>query len=265
MSYKAFGLINEDEIYEALKDKRVSELSNNMRFMMVHLFGILDDKEVIKATKTCEFVKPDIMVTYKNKTLGISIKSNNSELVHCEQLSVFVDVLRSEGISEETIKTLQLFHYGDGTIDGTGKERLGYSEIKYRLLDRIKKANQELNASDERIIRIMNRCMFDGVREDAEKADAIYIGDVNYGVIATKEQIRRYTHGSKWSFYENFHIGPLILKPHARYVGKQVRNEKFRNQIDLYWPKLQSDLDFISRRYNFYDTPHKSYRDKYGK
>ena len=260
----ATGIMNEDRIFEALNNKKIKNLSNNMRDLMEHLFGLLDPDETVKAIKTCEFVKPDIMIVYKGITKGLSIKSEKSQVIHSEQVNMFAKILKKHNISNETIKTILLFHYGDGTINGTGKKRFGYTDIQYHLKNRIKAANEELTKSYETIVSLLNYCVFEGVREEAEKADAIYVGDVDFGYVATKEQIRRWINNKRWSYYDNLHIGPLLMNPHARYIDKEVKNEKFRNQIDLYWPKLFNDISYISRHYNYYDTPYKSWKDKHG-
>ena len=259
------GTINEDLIYEALKDKKIKDLSNNMRDMIVHLFGLTHPDDIVRCEKTCDFIKPDIMITLNGVTKGVSIKSANADIVHAEQISTFVERLRRWHISEETIETILLFHYGDGTTDGSGDIRLGYTEIKYQLNDRIKRANDELIKSYDFIVDVLNYCLFDGVREDADKADAIYIGDVHYGHVATKEQIRRYLTAKSWKFYENLHFGPLLIRPHARYSKGKIRYERLRHQIDVYWPRLYHEIEYISRRYNYYDTPYKSWREKHGR
>ena len=59
---------------------------------------------------------------------------------------------RQFGISIETQKTLLLYQYGDGTMDGTGTKRMNYHEVFDWLHTHIEKANEELNGKFDIIL-----------------------------------------------------------------------------------------------------------------
>ena len=49
---------------------------------------------------------------------------------------------------------------------------------------------------------------------------------------------------------DNPHISPIQFRPHARYIGKEIKNEKRRWEIDFWWANLGADLDYIAERYD---------------
>ena len=93
------------------------------------------------------------------------------------------------------------------------------------------------------------RCIFKGACEDNKVVDAIYFGDEKHGVSATKKQMMKYIRKRDFSFYENLHIGPLLIRPDARYSNKEIASERKRNRIVAYWPNMQSDIIYISKTY----------------
>ena len=59
------GYLREDEMIEFLNNKKVANLSSNLRSLLVSLFGVVDPEEVIKCEYGVEFTKPDFVITYK--------------------------------------------------------------------------------------------------------------------------------------------------------------------------------------------------------
>lgn len=248
------GRLKEDEMMINLNGKKVSEITPNLFHMMEELFGALEPNEVITCTQPEDYIKPDLLITYKGITKGISMKSSTSENVHTEYVSTFIDFLESIGVSKETRDTILLYHFGDGTKDGTGSNRMSLDEVRFRYRDLIKKANTELNEDPEIITKIVDRLVFDGVNPNAAKADALYHGDIYYGIVITRKQVHKHILRKVWDKYDNLHVGPLFLRAHARYVGVEVRNEKYHQHIDAKWARLIADMEYISKRYFSY-TP----------
>ena len=245
------GLLVEDEILAGLNEKKIFELSNNLRFFMRNLYGALDENETVYCQKTDDAYKVDLIITYKGINKNISVKTGRAEIVHNEILDNFVNFLSDEGVSDETIETIKLFHYGDGTTNGTGKVRMNYVEIAHALQDRIRKANDELNYRKELVLKTIYHCVFKGAKATNPEIDAIYFGTKDFGVMASKKQILTHIRKRNFGFFENLHIGPLLLRPDARYVGKEITDERKRNRIVLYWPNLNADIEYISKRYDY--------------
>ena len=250
MKNKNVGILFEEEIVIAINGKRYSELSNNMRNMVRFMFGHVDENSIIKCERLDNAMKPDVFITIDNVTHYLSVKTGANGIVHQELITLFVDHLRMIGISKTTIETILLYHYGDGTTDGTGKKRYPNKDVTFYLKKRIKAANEELNANRKFVEHIINRCLFKGSKDDNILAEYIYHGDIDYGVIASRNQILRHVYEYKYGFYDSFHIGPLLMHPHARYANKRIKNEKRRHTIEFHWPNYQASLRKIALRYN---------------
>ena len=257
------GYLHEDEMIEFLNNKKISSLSNNLRKFIIELFGVVDPDKMVYCEYAIEYTKPDFVVTYDGKKKYVSMKSGNAEVVHHEKIETFLSFLRALGVSEETIKTILLHQYGDGTIDGTGKERIPIDELKYNLRFQIEEANKELNDVDV-IKAVTDRVLFQGVNNEVPAADAIYHGTFEYGVTVNKKQIMKYIikKALRWHYYNSLHIGPFFIRPHARYIGTEIKNPKSRSMIDLHWPRLSVDFEYIARNFDSY-TPirHRTYEE----
>ena len=244
------GTFEENEMIALLNKKTFDELNNNAKYFVKQLFGPIEPNQIIYAEKVDGFIKPDFMVRCNDEKCYISMKSGTANVFHQEYASKFADYLRSKGISEETIETILLYHYGDGTVDGTGKERIPYHEVMVKLGEKIKKANFELNTNKKFVIETMERCIFTGTDSGYTHADYIYHGNAGFGVLVSHQQLMKHINMRDWLYMNNLHIGPLQLRPHARYVDRDIANEKSRHSIDFYWANLFQDLEYISRRYD---------------
>ncbi len=245
------GLVIEQDISNALNGKKVCELSHNMRHLIKTLFPTATDDSIVTSKPYEDVYKADILISCEGQNINLSIKTGKSEMLHNEILEKFLNYLGDNHISQKTLDIIRLFHYGDGTLDGTGERRMDYNEIMFRYGEKIQEANYELNANREFVIDVVNRVTFDGANEDYIKADAIYCGDLEYGVIATRKQVKKHLLKKYYSYYKSLHIGPILLRPDARYCNQPIKDIRKRNRIVATWPKLTSDIGYIGDRYDF--------------
>lgn len=245
------GKFIEVEIVDRLNGKRVKDLSHNLRNLMNALYGVLDGKQTVAAEVIEDYIKPDFVITYRGEKKYVSMKTGRAETVHQEYIKSFVLFLRSLGVSKRTQQTILLYQYGDGTLDGSAKERIEYNRFRLMMEKRIEEANEELNQSKEFVMKVIERCLILGTLENAIPIDCVYFGDCEFGHVATKKQIAKHIQYGNWKWMKNLHIGPLQIRPHARYVGKEIRNPKRRERVDLYWPNLSADIAFIAKRYDY--------------
>ena len=248
--HKNIGFYKEEGMIRLLNGKKVKDLSNNAKHFVQEMFGHLDPEEVVHAELVGDYMKPDFSVTVGEETHYVSMKSGASDVVHQEYIKDFVKYLRDLGVPNRVLRTLLYYHYGDGTIDGTGERRMEYQEIAHRLADEIKNANRVLNEKKEFVLAFIWRAVWKGSKEENLEADYIYHGDEDYGILVSKTQMEKHCKRRSWDYMENLHIGPILMRPHARYVGKAVKRPKSRERIEFYWPRLSSDLDYISSRYD---------------
>ena len=240
---------NEFDLVESINNHRISQLNKNLLTFMQTLFGVVDRDEIAYARVLEGKGKPDIVVKYKDKEKYVSIKSGSAKVFHNCQLTTFIDFLKSQNISEKSLETIQLFHYADGTTNGTGARRMGTEELFESLGDRIKEMNQELNADREFIKKFAEYVMFQGYNPNIKGADAVYLGDYDSGMCTLKEQFIKYFERDKFSWQEYPHIGPFLFRPHARYTNSEIKRQDRHDIVDVYWPHFDTSIRFIARNY----------------
>ena len=252
------GIENEEKMVANLNGKTFDSLNNNLQFFIYYLFPKLDKNKKIACFQTENFIKPDICVSQENELRFVSLKYGQSETLHNENIKTFINFLKEHGISDYTIETYLLYHYGDGTINGTGKRRMSSVEVRFMYNDRINKMNEEFNASKQFIKDFADRVMFQGVNPEASRADYIYHGDPDYGVFISRNQFMRHIEKKNWDFMQTcVHIGPFVVRPHARYSNKEIRNEEHRHTVVVNYPRFVQDLLYISSRYSYAFNPSK--------
>lgn len=252
------GIENEEKLCESINNKTFYELNMNLQYFMFYLFPHIDKEKKLKCFQTENFIKPDICISQEKDLKFVSVKYGQSETLHNEDIRTFIQFLKDCHISDYTIETYLLYHYGDGTIDGTGQRRMQSIEIRYMYDDRIRKMNEEFNSSKEFIKKFADRVMFQGVNPDASKAEYIYHGDVDYGVFVSRYQFMRHIEKKNWDFMQTcVHVGPFVIRPHARYANKEIRNENHRHTVVINYPRFVQDLLYISSRYNYAFNPSK--------
>ena len=245
------GTQNEIDLVNAFNKQRFKNLNINLQNVIFEIFGEVKPNTKIKCKLTDCFIKPDIVIECEGKQAFISVKNNRAEIVHREDIKSFILFLRTFNISLETQRTILLYQYGDGTLDGSGEKRMNYHEVYDWLHARIDKANEELNGKFEIIMSTFERVLFQGVDITAQSAEYIYYGDVNYGILISRRQLERHLKTKEWGWYDNLHIGPILLRPHARYANRAIVSDERRKQITFYWPKMEADMVYIGRRYKF--------------
>lgn len=243
------GIKKEEEVVLTLNEKKIKDLKPNFKFLLSEMFDHLEDDKVVQSNLVGGFQKPDFFITYDNQRKFISMKSGQAKIVHQEKLDTFIQFLKDIGVNEYCIEIFLYHHFGDGTMDGTGKERMSYSELQFRMRDQIRKFNKEVNVNKDIVAAVVDRCVFLGSQKDNIPADYLYFGDENYGVMCSRKQVQKHIYRKSWLYMDNLHIGPLQFRPHARLIQKR-ENEEGRLKVDAWWAGLDKDVDYIGRRYN---------------
>ena len=255
------GFEVEEKLCESINNKTYYDLNKNLQYLVFYLFRHLNKEIKFNCFCTKNFNKPDICISQQRDLKYISVKSGQCEGVHNEDLRTFIEFLKENKISDESIETYLLYHYGDGTTDGTGERRMNTIEVRFTYDDRIKKMNEEFNESKDFIKKFANRVLFQGVDPDAVKAEFIYHGDVDYGVFCSRNQIMRHIERRNWDYMQTcVHIGPFTLRPHARYARStynNVKHEDHRHIGSVNYPRFLQDLMYISSRQKYDYNPNK--------
>jgi hypothetical protein len=244
------GFLNERQIINKLNNTKFKDLTNNLKFLIQEMFGICNEEDVIKSGLIVNFQKLDIYIELNGIRKYVSLKSGQATTIAEENLKLFIKYLRSKNISTKSLKTILYYHFGDGTLDGSGEKRMEYITLRIKTQKIIKELNEELNKNLDFVIDFVIRSMFKGTNENNIEADYIYFGNVEYGVLASKKQVIKHLQRKSYKFLNNPHIGPIQFRPHARYFNKEIKSEKRRWTVDFYRPNLSGELSYISNRYD---------------
>ena len=246
------GLMNEEQIIRAIDGKTYYQLNANLQHFLYFILPRLDRNKKISCFHAEDYTKPDICISQDGTFRYISVKHGTAEAVHEERLDTFIEFLKENGIDDYTIESYLLYHFGDGTTDGTGENRLDHFNVFVKFNDRIAKLNEKFNETREFVKNFANRVLFQGVNPLATPADIIYHGDEDFGSFISKNQIMRHIELRKWDYMTSVvHIGPFILRPKARYPGREVQNDDYRRRVAVSYPKLVNDIMYIFNRYKF--------------
>ena len=237
----------EEAIIKSYDNKIFKQLNEFQKEIIKELFGDVTNYDVIEAGSLSEMYKPDIYLKIEDKIKYISIKSGRSDSIHFEGIKSFILFLRSKGISLRTQKIILLFHYGDGTIDGTGEKRYEFNKIIEKMGDLLDEANEELD-NKELITDLMYRFVFRGFRDDEPCVDMLYFGDENYGEYATRDNIIKYVVNKRYIHIKTLHVGPMTVQPYLRDVLRKSKHPEKREQIQVKWHYLLTDIQYVNNK-----------------
>jgi len=246
------GLLNEQRMILALNNKKFEELNPNLQTFVMQILPDLDKSRPIECFKCKEYTKPDIVISQGKKVRYISLKTGTADTMHSENVDTFVEFLRENGFDDYSIESYLLYHYGDGTTDGTGTDRLGVVAVREKYDKRITALNDALNKSKDFLKKFADRVMWQGVNPLEMPADVIYHGTEEYGCFMSKYQLTRHLERKSWSYMQFvLHVGPFVIRPRARYPGKEIKNDEFRRKVIVYYPRILADIPWIRSRYFF--------------
>jgi hypothetical protein len=236
------GILIEESLVEMINGKQLKEMEPYPQEIVCTLFPDAKENDLFAANLCNRFSKPDFTVWKGTKSKNVSVKSGKSDSMGFENIKSFILYLRMKGVSEETQKTLLYYHYGDGTMTGTGKKRLTYEQISSLLLPKIQKANQELNSA-EMINCALDRFVFKGSYGRVISADFVLFGGSKFGSLYSQEQIRKAATRKRYFYSRAIHFGPILVQPFLRDVQGISDNSYNRGKIQAKWHYMQSDLN----------------------
>ena len=221
------GYKNEDMFVLELNNKFVRELPFNMRLFIEKISGCVSDNTLINCYKGSLGRKSDIYIVINKKIYGISLKNGIRNSLHSESLSSFCFFMKRCGFDDSLINIYKLYHFGDGSLTGSGLVRMSGSECKKIMCEDISKLNSAFNNCD-----FINKCV-----------DRFIIGKgIDYLVNGTVDDfiwISRFTIYKIMLFYSNYfmtcpHISLMCVQPKMRCLNGSGSSGRFDIQIKWY-------------------------------
>ncbi len=239
------GFENENKLITYLNNKKVKELNQNLKQFIYFLFDNINEESKIKTLEGKKGQKPDITIIINNDIKRISIKKGSGNSVHQEKIEVFTKFLSSINIPNDIINELLMFHWGDGTCDGTGEKRILGKKYEQTYPDKIDKINLEFNKEANKK-KFINRFIIQGKSEEYDLIDALYHGNVEEGHWASKDEIINYFVDNEFKS-NSIHFGSLTYQVWNRCLNLNPKMEERRYVMQVKWGSLLKDLIIIER------------------
>lgn len=246
------GIKNEMEIIDTINHKQFCDLPVFWKNLLSKVFGKFPDYYYISAFKPKKDDKVDMYVIVNHKQRSFSIKSGDRISVHRESVSRFCGFLEWLGIEKEYTDFLKLYHYGDGTTDGTGEYHLSYKEIIVKYKNEINWFNERVN--DPKVVkRIIMRFLSMGTPRQNSFVYYIYYGNKDEGICTRVQYILEYIEKNivEYNHLPAIHFGPFIYEPAYRGLEDFDPNDKRRYYIVIKWPYA---YDYIKRVIKVYQS-----------
>lgn len=238
------GFQNEDNIINYLNTTSFNDLNE------IHQKFILDinkgnKPQKISARKYAGVNKADIGVTIDDNEFLFSIKKGSGNSVHQEPLEEFISYLKEEvENNNEFFKSLRLFIWGDGTLDGTGKksDRIDANKFKKLYSNDVSIIQNFLNKHKNILI---DRFIISGAKSN-KSTDFLWYGESIDGIMISKEDMLKIINGIT---KKPISLGILTFQAWNRNIKPDGKSEHKRGVIQLKWGTLKNDiLDFYDRK-----------------
>lgn len=160
--------------------------------------------------------------------------------MHTEHVSSFINYLKECGMSNDLARKLLLFHYGDGTDNGSGKVRFSTQEYILNHPKDIKELNSFFN-NDGFIIKTVERLIIYG-NNSKVPIDAIIWGVPNDYMWLTKKEIINVCLKHKGISKNSLAISGIFYQPFNRCLNFNPKYEKYRHYVQFKWYHLSDDI-----------------------
>lgn len=243
------GNKNELMIVEALNNKKISELNNNLKEFIKFIakdnnIEINNNTKINATYETNTKLKQDFYLYINGIESAISLKIGSGNSVHQEKCEDFVMYIKNNlSASKEVCDNFRLFLWADGTLDGSGSKekdsegniisRFTSKEFREKYPSKYNNLQDFLNNNKEKLIK---RFLFVGRHNS--RVDYIYHGSVSNGFGVSVKEIIDFNREENSG--KGLHVGKLSLQ--AWNVSKKGNTEHKRGQLQVKYSKMESDF-----------------------
>lgn len=235
------GIQLEKDMISHINGKYFKELNNNIQSFISFLYkDELNKGKIFVANKFYNNYKPDIVIEHNGIKKYISVKSGKSCSVHQEHIYSFINFLQGLNCPDVLIRNLKLFHFNDGTENGSGgvrKNAMDFQETKY---EDIKAINSFFN-NKEVIGKIVDRVLFSGEYYGIPKVNYIYYGNLEKGYWANSDDIKEHLQTCH-TFSSSIHTSKLYYQSLHRNLKFEIEHEYRRYYVQFKWYSIEEDL-----------------------
>lgn len=231
------GYNNEKKFVEKINNKFYKELDFNMQLFIETLLPSVKRCDIIKAYLSKEKIKCDFYIEINLKIYKISLKTGNKNSVHLESLTDFIRFLQEKiKLNNQLINFYLYYHFGDYTLDGSGKERISSYDCKNIYKKELIELNKILN-KDENIKLAIKRFLF-----GSYNIDYLICGTYDDFIWISKDNIKKLLLEKQNLNKLSPSFSSLIIQPLSRCLNNNKKQEKFRYFVQIKWYNLYDDI-----------------------
>ena len=247
----------EKQIADYLCKKHYYELNNHWKKLIKMMFPLIMPNDIIYCEDVKMLLKQDVFIVATGIKKTISIKSGKDATLHCETLEHFCSFLKYLKVNDYDIETLKLYHYGDGTIDGTGEKREHAEALKLKYMKRIQTFNTNVN-KPYLLREIIDRFLSCGTLNQCDKVDYLYYGNFYEGGLYDMNDLINFFSIQHVEKIRGIHFGTFHYTAYYRFITSKNTDERDRHYIAIKWFGYEIDLDkFVKyRKIKNRDTNH---------
>lgn len=244
INLKNIGFINEENLVKALNGKKVNEVNLLLQLMLYDCFKDIKEKDYIKAYLGNGMEKTDVIIKIKNESLNISVKYGIKNSVHCEGIYTFLKFLKEElKIPTKIVNYYLDYHYGDGTLNGTGLNRISLNEYKTdpKNVYKISKVNEYFNNPINNL-KIVKRFILKGTDLKNKEVDVLFHGTPQDFFYVKKDDVINYLEKKYDLASSSIHFGRLSVQPANRCLNRNPLYERKRKQVEIKWYNMLDSI-----------------------
>ena len=126
--------------------------------------------------------KPDIVISVRHTNIYVSIKTGKNCSMHQEPFETFKEFLRKKGVSERTLRILELFQFGKTDRLSNNGEPFTPKELEDKFKNYFIEASKDLDKL-EIIDAVVFRSILKGCVLKRYKVNYLYYGNLETGYI----------------------------------------------------------------------------------
>ena len=234
------GYNNEYNFVLEFNNKKVNELSIMCKELVYSIFNNIKDDDLIKCWRNYYDQKTDVFLKIGKSVKGISIKMGSRNSVHEESISKFKKILIMHNIPKDIIYEYLKFHYADGTINNSGKNRLSALEYKKNNQQQIDNINKYFNNS-KIIFDAIDRFVLRG-NNSIYSISAIVLGTPDDFLWLTKDDIIKILNKRCNDYCSSPHFSNLVCQSKNRCLNYNKKHERYRNYVQIKWYSLFDNI-----------------------
>ena len=176
-----------DRIINSLNNKRYFELSQHFKGFISYIYPNIKDDDLIICNKK-KGSKIDFQIEVNQVCKNVSVKNGDIIYVYKDRIMNLVLFLLSIKVSKECIMAMLYYHYGDGTIDGSGSSINSFSGL---LCEDYKKEIEIVNnefKNKELLGKVIDYLLIN--EKSGNKVDYFYYGDERSASYANSSIVR---------------------------------------------------------------------------